>query len=652
MTVQQSELRVSVIVPVYNTGEYIEPLLASLAAQTLPADQFEVIFADDGSTDATPERLARFAAEHPNVAVLRLPNSGWPGRPRNAGIDAARGEYVFFVDHDDWLGTEALERMSSYGRANDADIVIGRYAGHRRTVAKLLFDSNRPVASLATAPLIDSLTPHKMFRRAFLDRNGLRFPEGRRRLEDHVFVLAAYFATERVSVLGDYHCYVHIARPDQANAGFQRIDPAGYYGNVREVVQLTVDKTQPGRLRDALLRRTLRTEMLLRLSGRSFLEQGASYRRALFGEVRSLLDEQFPLSVDAGLAPPQRAAAWLIRQDRQQDLEQYGLLDIGYRAQTRLTDLRWTADGLLHLEVEAALVAKDTDRPWSYLRAGERLLLPAPAATDPVPAEVADCTDRIAGAKAQLVLVRREDSQEWRVHTTSEQAVHQDEQQAWLSYRASATVDPFTVAGGEPLAAGIWDVYVAVTQAGWSARGRLGARRADGVGERALPALLAGKPVVPYWTDPHDNLSVHMAANRSRLGRAAEVTVAGRRLIATMPLFLPPDVPREGRFVITGERRAHTVPVRWGEDAAGTVTVSGELPRLASGQWRIGLRIGSIEVPLPTALEATGGTLTLVPVPAGARPPQPARRRPRVWRTLRHTAGRIRRAARRPRPRG
>lgn len=90
MTNPERPVRVSVVVPVYNTGEHIEQLIDSLAAQTLPQDEFEVIFADDGSTDETPARLDRLAQERDNVSVLHLPNSGWPGRPRNAGTDVAR----------------------------------------------------------------------------------------------------------------------------------------------------------------------------------------------------------------------------------------------------------------------------------------------------------------------------------------------------------------------------------------------------------------------------------------------------------------------------------------------------------------------------------------------------------------------------------
>jgi poly(ribitol-phosphate) beta-N-acetylglucosaminyltransferase len=85
-------VKVSVVVPVYNPGANIDDLLRSLAAQSLPADEYEAIFVDDGSTDGTGARLDALAAEQPNVRVEHIPNSGWPGRPRNVGTDLARGD--------------------------------------------------------------------------------------------------------------------------------------------------------------------------------------------------------------------------------------------------------------------------------------------------------------------------------------------------------------------------------------------------------------------------------------------------------------------------------------------------------------------------------------------------------------------------------
>ena len=116
-------VKVTVVVPVYNPGPHIDRLVKSLLNQTMPADQFEAIFVDDGSTDGTGERLDRLAERHAHFSTIHIPNSGWPGRPRNVGIDAASGEFIFFIDNDDWFGTDALQRAYQHARAYGSDVV-------------------------------------------------------------------------------------------------------------------------------------------------------------------------------------------------------------------------------------------------------------------------------------------------------------------------------------------------------------------------------------------------------------------------------------------------------------------------------------------------------------------------------------------------
>ena len=185
-------LKVSVVIPVYNPGEYFTPCIESLTSQSLAPDEFEVICVDDGSTDDTPARLDELAAMYPNIRVIHQPNSGWPGQPRNVGLDAARGEYVFFCDHDDWLGIEALERLHAFATSCGSDIVLPKMAGLRRAIPRHVFRETIRHCSVTDSPIMDSLTPHKLFRREFLEKHNIRFPEGQRRLEDHLFVVTGY----------------------------------------------------------------------------------------------------------------------------------------------------------------------------------------------------------------------------------------------------------------------------------------------------------------------------------------------------------------------------------------------------------------------------------------------------------------------------
>ena len=146
------------------------------------------------------------------MRVEHIPNSGWPGKPRNLGIEMARGEYVYFVDNDDWLGKGALNRLYNRAERDEADIVIGKVVGEGKFVARSVFKRDRKDVTLEWAPLVRLLTPHKLFRKALLDEHGIRFPEGRRRLEDHVFTMHAYFHAQHISVLAGYPCYHWVLR--------------------------------------------------------------------------------------------------------------------------------------------------------------------------------------------------------------------------------------------------------------------------------------------------------------------------------------------------------------------------------------------------------------------------------------------------------
>lgn len=99
--------KVSVIVPVYNAEKYLQECVDSILRQTL-AD-LELILVDDGSTDSSPALCDRYAEQDARVKVIHKPN-GRAASARNAGIRAASGDYVAFVDSDDWVSPEMYEK--------------------------------------------------------------------------------------------------------------------------------------------------------------------------------------------------------------------------------------------------------------------------------------------------------------------------------------------------------------------------------------------------------------------------------------------------------------------------------------------------------------------------------------------------------------
>jgi glycosyltransferase involved in cell wall biosynthesis len=453
-------VKVSVVVPVYNPGPDIDDCIRTLLDQSLPAEDYEVVFVDDGSTDATPARLDALAAEHANVRVEHIPNSGWPGKPRNVGIELSRGEYVYFVDNDDWVGHEALERMYAMAREDDADIVIGKVVGHGKSVPRNLFRRNRSGVDLTWEPLVWLLTPHKLWRRTFLDAHDLRFPEGRRRLEDHVLVMRAYFSEPRVSVLADYPCYHWVLRDRDVNASWGRLDPQSYFMFMREVLDIVDEHTEPGPFRDRLYARWYRGKMLNRVE-KIHSNPDVSRRRPLYAAMHELAVERFPEGVDAFLPFNLRARSRLLRAGDYDALEALQDLESAMKAQARATAVR-QLPGVAEVMLEGELMG------LRFARAGERVVWGEDAV---------DATDALKGSTIQLLLKRRATQEEYRVPAKVEPRFVDRPDGVRVVVAATGAVTAATGAAGGPLPAALWEVHAVVIVAGFRAITRV--RRRD-----------------------------------------------------------------------------------------------------------------------------------------------------------------------------
>ncbi|MEG3631745.1 glycosyltransferase family 2 protein [Streptomyces poriticola] len=216
MTTTSSAPDVTVTVIVHNDAERLPRAVASVRRQT--HTNIEIVISDDHSTDATPQVARRLAAEDPRIVYLRLAeNSGGCSTPRNRALEIAAAPYLMFLDSDDELPERAVGSLLAAHRERDLDFAMGAVErvradnGHRSIWMPHLVAERRTLDGIEADPRLffEHLATSKMYARAFLDRHGLRFPEGIH-YEDQLFSAQAYCLAKRFTIVPEpvYRWYV------------------------------------------------------------------------------------------------------------------------------------------------------------------------------------------------------------------------------------------------------------------------------------------------------------------------------------------------------------------------------------------------------------------------------------------------------------
>lgn len=117
----QEEVKISIIIPVYNVEKYLHECLDSIINQTFT--DIEIICVDDGSTDKSSEILEEYEQKDKRFTVISQPNKG-VSAARNRGMQQAKGKYIMFVDSDDWLAHNACEQAYKAATGNDCDMLL------------------------------------------------------------------------------------------------------------------------------------------------------------------------------------------------------------------------------------------------------------------------------------------------------------------------------------------------------------------------------------------------------------------------------------------------------------------------------------------------------------------------------------------------
>lgn len=582
--------QVSVIIPVYNSVHYVREAIRSVREQTIDPEALEILAVDDGSTDGSGEILAELAAEDSRITVITQENSGTPGGGRNPAIGRAVGEFLFFLDSDDRLTPDALRRMVEVASAEESDVVLGKMTStDKRQAPGTMFRRTVLDADLVTHKVFNTLGPTKLIRREIVERLDLRFAEDQKVGEDQPFMAAVYLNARKISILADMDYYVIRHRTDGSNLTLVKQSSASQVAIAVRLSQVIERYTDPGELRDALLKRPMGWSMQRALDSRWLdLDRAEQQRLAeifrsavghLYTEgVRRVIEDDIRIEMDlltAGDLDGLQAYASYLADGPTQRI---GFRDGEFRRQV-------PADLLPLVPASELVVAppKMTCRLEDVQVQGQRVRV---AATVRIPG--------LDGAPDALGL------------RASHRGVDDVVDFAVDTEDLAAGARSFAVSGThEGLERGLWDLFVVVRFGEFEKQIRLGAARARSIEPEGASNLdedpAPRDRVIAYFTDGPGNLSIDRGAVKHQnliVARALGLTLdENGRAVMLVATTSAPSLQDEFFAYIDG------VPQHSGRQL---------LPVTRLGELLVGLR-------LPITAQMIGATVTVTAVLGGAR---------------------------------
>ena len=230
--------RFSIVIPVYNAGLVLKECLYSILAQT--NSDWECICVDDGSTDGSSAILDDFAARDPRFRVVHQDNAG-PSTARNHGLAVAKGEWVSFVDADDWVDVDYLDSFARSRRKADINFTGSRFVWQNGDCHDYVLPCQEFVTDVAaigeacqrlayneTGRNLFGYSVNKFIRRDLIEGHGVRFPEELYACEDEIFMLQACRRVRTLAISPQTHYNYRLtdhgltARPDKPHEQMTR----------------------------------------------------------------------------------------------------------------------------------------------------------------------------------------------------------------------------------------------------------------------------------------------------------------------------------------------------------------------------------------------------------------------------------------------
>lgn len=221
---------ISVIIPVFNVEDYLYTCINSVLNQTY--EYFEIICIDDASTDSSWDILEYFAQKDSRIKILKNDFNKGPGYTRNKGLDIAKGEYISFLDADDWLSPNAFEVLIKYADNHNLDILMFKNIVYYEEAHEFGMEGYYEMEFMDT--FLNKVFNHfdldktklfemsnaswnKFYSKSFLDENNILFPNENLIHEDNPFFYHAITSAKRISII-DNHLYNRRRRPNSIMA--------------------------------------------------------------------------------------------------------------------------------------------------------------------------------------------------------------------------------------------------------------------------------------------------------------------------------------------------------------------------------------------------------------------------------------------------
>lgn len=209
--------KISVIVPVWNVEKYLPKCLNSLVNQTLK--EIEIIIVNDDSPDNSQVIIDSYVKKYPNKITSIIKENGGQGSARNYGLKLAKGEYISFVDSDDWIDLKSLEEMYNIAKKEKSDIVICDMVDH--------YDNYEVYHDCTNFNSVYEKSPsvcNKIFNKKLIE--DIKFVESKLWYEDLNFTTKVLLKTSNISVInkGFYHCHCRAESTMTNNNSLKNLD--------------------------------------------------------------------------------------------------------------------------------------------------------------------------------------------------------------------------------------------------------------------------------------------------------------------------------------------------------------------------------------------------------------------------------------------